>query len=247
MATAATQQSPATVPAPAPTSTSTSTASTVVPTSRPAQDTSLSEEQGPATEAPPATAPVPEPLVAAPSTEPDQPPSLAAPAPAAPAPAEPSSAAATAALQQAHYAQYGPGDLQGLLPEVIDSDIFAQLLEMDDDEDEDEHEFSKGIVWNYFEQAESTFDKMDEALATSDLGELSTLGHFLKGSSAAVGVNKVRDSCECMQQYGKMHDADGISQLSQQEAVEKLTSALREVKVQYKEAEIVLKRFYDDD
>lgn len=123
-------------------------------------------------------------------------------------------------------------------------DIFSQLLEMDDEED---REFSKSIVWNYFDQAESTFLKMDTALAKEDLPELSTLGHFLKGSSAAVGVIKVRDSCEVMQHYGKSHDADGVSQLTQPVALEKLTNTLRDVKVQYKEAEKALKIFYDEE
>jgi len=113
-------------------------------------------------------------------------------------------------------------------------------------DDEEDHDFSKGIVWNYFDQAESTFTKMDEALGQSDLLELSTLGHFLKGSSAAVGVIKVRDSCECMQHYGKMFDSDGITPLSHSEAVGKLTATLRAVKVQYREASIVLRRFYDE-
>lgn len=49
----------------------------------------------------------------------------------------------------------------GLSPEIIDMDIFGQLLEMDDEED---REFSKSIVWNYFDQAETTFEKMDQAL-----------------------------------------------------------------------------------
>ncbi|KAE8268010.1 hypothetical protein A4X09_0g4350 [Tilletia walkeri] len=242
----------ATAAAAAPTqSPPTSAASTVVPTSIPETSSptkassARQEGGGDVTAAPTASegtesAATPSGVVAGPSsTESDQPPSASSSSSATAGP----SSASTAALSAAHYAQYGPGDIQGLLPDVIDSDIFAQLLEMDDEED---HDFSKGIVWNYFDQAESTFDNMDDALATSDLGELSTLGHFLKGSSAAVGVIKVRDSCECMQHYGKMHDADGISQLTQQESVDKLTSALREVKVQYKEAEIVLRRFYDD-
>lgn len=32
------------------------------------------------------------------------------------------------------------------------------------DDDEDEREFSKSIVYGFFEQAEQTFTKMDEAL-----------------------------------------------------------------------------------
>ncbi|UZJ51790.1 hypothetical protein CBS101457_001110 [Exobasidium rhododendri] len=136
------------------------------------------------------------------------------------------------------------GDVHSMSPDVIDMDIFGQLLEMDD---EDDREFSKEIVWNYFDQAVNTFEKMDEALAADNLLELSTLGHFLKGSSAAVGVIRVRDSCEYMQHYGKKADKDGITELSLEVAQEKLTTTLSEVKVQYKEAEAVLRKFYDED
>jgi osomolarity two-component system phosphorelay intermediate protein YPD1 len=54
-----------------------------------------------------------------------------------------------------------PGDISTMSTSIIDMDIFGQLLEMDDEED---REFSKEIVWNYFDQAESTFEKMDTAL-----------------------------------------------------------------------------------
>lgn len=80
--------------------------------------------------------------------------------------------------------------------DIIDMDTFGQLLEMDD---EDDRGFSQEIVWNFFEQANTTFQEMDDALGTKDLPKLSTLGHFLKGSSAAVGVIRVRDGCEAMQ------------------------------------------------
>lgn len=45
--------------------------------------------------------------------------------------------------------------------DLVDHAIFDQLLEMDDD---DEREFSKSIVWNFFEQAETTFKQIEEAL-----------------------------------------------------------------------------------
>jgi len=44
----------------------------------------------------------------------------------------------------------------------IDATTFEQILEMDDDEDE--REFSKSIVYDFFQQAESTFVKMDTNL-----------------------------------------------------------------------------------
>ncbi|TKY88373.1 hypothetical protein EX895_002725 [Sporisorium graminicola] len=136
------------------------------------------------------------------------------------------------------------GSAGDLSPSIIDMDIFSQLLEMDD---EDDREFSKSIVWNYFDQAITTFQEMDVALSTKNLTELSTLGHFLKGSSAAVGVIKVRDSCEHMQHYGKCHGEDGISDLTEEEALKKLTITLRDVKVQYREAAKALKAFYDEE
>lgn len=51
------------------------------------------------------------------------------------------------------------------LPECgdsIDQLTFEQILEMDDDEEE--REFSKSIVYGFFEQAEATFEKMDKSL-----------------------------------------------------------------------------------
>lgn len=46
----------------------------------------------------------------------------------------------------------------------VDVPTFEQILEMDEGEDEDGHEFSRSIVFGYFEQAETTFDKMDDAV-----------------------------------------------------------------------------------
>ena len=48
------------------------------------------------------------------------------------------------------------------LGDSIDIATFEQILEMDDDEDE--RDFSKGIVYGFFDQAEQTFAKMDKAL-----------------------------------------------------------------------------------
>ena len=48
------------------------------------------------------------------------------------------------------------------LGDSIDQVTFEQILEMDDDEDE--REFSRSIVYGFFEQAETTFKKMETAL-----------------------------------------------------------------------------------
>ncbi|KAG0045880.1 hypothetical protein BGZ83_008902, partial [Gryganskiella cystojenkinii] len=44
--------------------------------------------------------------------------------------------------------------------DIIDHMAFDQILEMDDEED---HEFSRSLVWNYFEQARLTFVDMNNA------------------------------------------------------------------------------------
>lgn len=47
------------------------------------------------------------------------------------------------------------------MSDSIDQATFDQILEMDE---EGEHDFSKGIVYGFFDQAESTFEKMETAL-----------------------------------------------------------------------------------
>ncbi|ORY00509.1 histidine-phosphotransfer domain, HPT domain-containing protein, partial [Basidiobolus meristosporus CBS 931.73] len=125
--------------------------------------------------------------------------------------------------------------------DLIDHSTFDQLLEMDDDDD---HEFSKSIVDNYFLQAEDTFNSMDSALSQKDLQKLSELGHFLKGSSAALGLQKVKVSCEKIQHYGNEKDETGTKSISEEEALEKITPLLVQVKEEYLEAETYLKQFY---
>jgi len=51
------------------------------------------------------------------------------------------------------------------LGENIDATTFEQILEMDDDEEE--REFSKSIVYDFFSQAEQTFQKMDSNLCVN--------------------------------------------------------------------------------
>ncbi len=51
---------------------------------------------------------------------------------------------------------------------IIDMEVFSQIREMDEDEDDEPgagaHEFSKGIVWGFFDQAENTFKDMEDAM-----------------------------------------------------------------------------------
>ncbi|MCJ1460264.1 hypothetical protein MMC28_010643 [Mycoblastus sanguinarius] len=127
----------------------------------------------------------------------------------------------------------------------IDPMTFEQILEMDDDEDE--REFSRSIVYGFFDQAENTFKKMDICLQKRDLAQLSSLGHFLKGSSATLGLTKVKDSCEKIQHFGARKDEHGNNTRGDDQHFLGLTQAtLEKVKVEYAEAERILKQFYRD-
>ncbi|KAL8825998.1 MAG: hypothetical protein Q9191_004068 [Dirinaria sp. TL-2023a] len=129
--------------------------------------------------------------------------------------------------------------------DIVDTNTFEQILEMD--EDEEEREFSRSIVYGFFEQVEVTFKQMDGCLEERDLAQLSSQGHFLKGSSATLGLTKIKDSCEKIQHYGARKDESGSpSNLSEEECLRRIRAILKDVKEEYKDAERVLRRFYHD-
>ncbi|KAF8468745.1 hypothetical protein JB92DRAFT_2773034, partial [Gautieria morchelliformis] len=60
---------------------------------------------------------------------------------------------------------------------------------------EDHHGFNSGIACAYFESAAAPFGDMDTPRPSFPVSADSSLGHF-KGSSAALGVQKVQRSCK---------------------------------------------------
>ena len=142
---------------------------------------------------------------------------------------------------------------------VVDMGTFGQILEMDDDDD---HDFSWSIVVNYFDQAQSTIKKMGASLWVStsilsisylrylmpreakNLADLSDQGHFLKGSSAALGVNKVKESCERMQHYGKLRDEEKGVNITKEDALDRIGKLIPRLQDDYAEAEKWLKDHY---
>ncbi|KAI1646476.1 histidine-phosphotransfer domain, HPT domain-containing protein [Daldinia loculata] len=142
--------------------------------------------------------------------------------------------------------QNDDGHDTGNLPDLgdaIDIVTFSQILEMDDSEDD--REFSKSIVFGFFEQAEETFEKMDMALEARNLDELYRLGHFLKGSSATLGLTKVKDSCEKIQRYGKKENLDGSPEKDETLCLSRITETLKTVKSEYADVELTLKNFFN--
>lgn len=130
---------------------------------------------------------------------------------------------------------------------IIDGEMLRQLRELDDD---DTHEFSRDLVHGYFKQAESTFSEMDTAFAARDLEQLSHHGHFLKGSSATLGVIQVQGICEKIQHLGQRTDPDKKAEikeakLSPEEALARIKPLLARVKVECAEAKKWLMNYYD--
>jgi len=101
------------------------------------------------------------------------------------------------------------------------------------------------MVQDYYSQVDATLIKMDKALETKNLKELSDLGHFLKGSSAALGVERVQASCERIQHAGKLRDEEAGTTLSEPEALGLITDLLENVKRDYPEARDELDRFFE--
>jgi len=126
-------------------------------------------------------------------------------------------------------------------PGTIDIETFQQILDLDED---GTREFSRGMTWAYFSQVITTFQDMDEALETKKLKRLSELGHFLKGSSAALGVSTVQASCEKIQHYGALRDEEADKDLKDTEALEKIEALLGMVKKEYGVAEKWMKEWY---
>jgi HPt (histidine-containing phosphotransfer) domain-containing protein len=125
---------------------------------------------------------------------------------------------------------------------VINMDIFGQIIELDD---EDDYSFSWEMVTAYFSQAEQTFTDMDKALCvlsllsfsrpdsfighsdSKDLKKLSELGHFLKGSSAALGISKLQATCENIQHYGELRDEEKGKDLKPDQALTLIGTLLK--------------------
>jgi osomolarity two-component system phosphorelay intermediate protein YPD1 len=78
------------------------------------------------------------------------------------------------------------------------------------------------------------------------LKDLSELGHFLKGSSATLGLTKVKDSCEKIQHYGSLKDESGTKDITEEESREKLAAIIKQAKEEFAEVKDVLKEFYKD-
>jgi len=127
--------------------------------------------------------------------------------------------------------------------DIINMSIFNQILELDEP---DSDEFSREMVEEYYTQAAQTFKDMDNALSVKDLVKLSDLGHFLKGSSATLGITHVQSSCEKIQRYGQLRDEEKGIDLDPKLALDLIAQLIAQVKVDYAVAEKWLKNYYEE-
>ncbi|KAF4121651.1 osomolarity two-component system, phosphorelay intermediate protein YPD1 [Geosmithia morbida] len=131
---------------------------------------------------------------------------------------------------------------QQFLPsDALDIMTFSQIIEMDD---ADDHEFSVSIIFGFFDQVEETLQDLDKALEERNMDEIYRLGHFLKGSSATIGLIKVRDACEKIQRYGKLENLDGTPNQDKEQMLEKIEKTTSILKSEYSRAEKGLRAFY---
>lgn len=148
----------------------------------------------------------------------------------------------------------------------IDTSAFEQIQEMDDNDD---REFSKTIVSEFFAQAEKTFTQMQALMycfrtwgytlhrkpltvvwayrKKEDLPELSSLGHYLKGSSATLGLIKIKQACEDIQNLGMGLDENGEKPkkpLDKQATLALIQSKLQTMKIDLNHVKFCLRVFY---
>ncbi|KAG9097841.1 hypothetical protein FRC06_007123 [Ceratobasidium sp. 370] len=195
----------------------------------------------PSTARSPPTSPAARRLTSPPPASPPKPSAPASPerhrslAPASP----PRPVPAAAAAEPSEPAEKIPDPKETL---DIDETVFSQITEMDDEDPE--CEFSREIVADYFKQAATTFKELRQALAKKDLAVLSAKGHFLKGSSAALGVKKVQESCEHLQHYGAKRDEIVGIDLTETQALRRITLIMPRLERDYALAEKWLRNYY---
>ncbi|CAK7567733.1 MAG: Phosphorelay intermediate protein [Sporothrix epigloea] len=124
----------------------------------------------------------------------------------------------------------------------ISQTAFEQILEMDDSPSN--RDFSKALVYDYFVQAKDTFVNMDAAVEEQDLEKLSDLGHFLKGSSAALGFDRVKDHCQIIQQYGKKLTLAGAAEPDENVCLTRIIEALAAAKKNMTIVEDKMNKFF---
>lgn len=133
---------------------------------------------------------------------------------------------------------------------LIEWSVFSELVAMD----EDEEGFSKGLFQTFVDQFKDTFKEIDENVKTKNLDKLSSLGHYLKGSAAALGLTTISEQCERIQNYGHKNNFDDF-EVSDKDVVKDsddfwiliIKDAMDKAKDGFLKSKEALDKYFDDD
>lgn len=133
------------------------------------------------------------------------------------------------------------------MTDLINWTIFNELLIMD----EDEQGFSKSLIQTFIEQATQTFTQIEEILLSEQqdaesLNKLSQLGHYLKGSAASLGLVKIQEQCERIQNYGLLKNFDGAVPDDGRDFWGGVKLALSSARVEFESARKFLSDYYKE-
>lgn len=83
--------------------------------------------------------------------------------------------------------------------------------------------------------------------AEKDLKALSHQGHYLKGSSATLGLIKIRDNCEKIQRYGSKENVDGTPEPDGDLCLNRITDTLKVLRSDFSDVRRAMKKLYNQD
>lgn len=132
---------------------------------------------------------------------------------------------------------------------LIEWSVFSELVAMD----EDEEGFSKSLFQTFVDQVLETFKEIDENLETKNFDKISGLGHYLKGSAAALGLEKISSQCERIQNYGHKVNFDNFklkdnNDLKDDEFwIKLIEDALNKARDGFAKSRKVLNNYFDDE
>ncbi|CUM52852.1 uncharacterized protein AC631_02841 [Debaryomyces fabryi] len=132
---------------------------------------------------------------------------------------------------------------------LIEWSVFSELVAMD----EDEEGFSKSLFQTFVDQVLETFTEIDENLKTKNFDKISGLGHYLKGSAAALGLEKISTQCERIQNYGHKVNFDNFKlkdnndQKDDEFWIKLIEDALNKARDGFAKSRKALNNYFDDE
>ncbi|KAK6820245.1 hypothetical protein RU639_007616 [Aspergillus parasiticus] len=137
--------------------------------------------------------------------------------------------------------------LEGKLPSgSLDFAVFVYLCSLDECDDPD---FSQSVVFGFFEQAEETFNSIEDRLKEKDFETISQYASFLQGPSKTLGLIKVTDRLLKVERYSLGQNEDGTEAPDSDDLdlrLKRVTEAYKMVKKDYGDVEGPLRDFYDE-